>query len=83
MNPRFNNIKFPLNTGAALERIWQITMSCPGEPDTLYCGVEPAALFKSTDGRGTLSLVQGLFNHPHRAEWGSAHGGMCLHTVAA
>ncbi len=41
----------------------------------------PAALFKSTDGGGTWSLVRGLFDHPHRAQWQPGGGGLCLHTI--
>jgi len=44
-NPLEANIKFPAESGASLVNIWQI---CPGraqEPETVYCGVEPAALF--------------------------------------
>src|SRR6476659_1848013 len=51
------------------------------EPDTLYCGVEPAALFKSTDAGESWSLVQGLYDHPHRAQWQPGGGGLCLHTI--
>jgi photosystem II stability/assembly factor-like uncharacterized protein len=53
----------------------------PDEPDTLYCGVEPAALFKSTDAGASWSLVKGLYDHPHRSQWMPGGGGLCLHTV--
>ena len=56
-------------------------MGHPDEPDTLYCGVEPAALFKSTDAGETWALVQGLYDHPHRAQWQPGGGGLCLHTI--
>lgn len=46
----------------AVKQIWQITLGHPQEPDTLYAGVEPAALFKSTDAGANWSLVQGLHN---------------------
>jgi len=56
-------------------------MGHPDEPDTLYCGVEPAALFKSTDAGESWSLVQGLYDHPHRPQWMPGGGGLCLHTI--
>ncbi len=62
------------------EQVWQIEMD-PHESDTLYCGVEPAALFKSTDAGDTWSLERGLFDHPHRTEWMPGGGGLCLHTI--
>jgi len=65
----------------ALKQIWQITLGHPDEPDTLYCGVEPAALFKSIDAGETWSLVQGLYDHPHRSQWMPGGGGLCLHTI--
>ncbi len=66
---------------SALKQIWQIALGHPDEPDTLYCGVEPAALFKSTDAGTTWNLVKGLYNHPHRTQWMPGGGGLCLHTI--
>jgi photosystem II stability/assembly factor-like uncharacterized protein len=43
--------------------------------------VEPAALFESRDEGTTWSLVRGLWDHPHRAQWQPGGGGLCLHTV--
>ena len=43
------NVKFPESSGASLKQIWQIVPGRRHEPDTLYCGVEPAALFVSRD----------------------------------
>ena len=75
------SLRFPEDAGASLRRVWQI---CPGrveEPDVLYCGVEPAALFESRDGGASWSLVRGLWDHPHRAKWEPGAGGLCLHTI--
>jgi photosystem II stability/assembly factor-like uncharacterized protein len=47
----------------------------------LYAGVEPAALFKSTDRGDTWTINSGLHNHPHRAQWFPGNGGLCLHTI--
>jgi photosystem II stability/assembly factor-like uncharacterized protein len=79
--PEEANVKFPEGTGAALKQIWQIAPGREAEPDTLYCGVEPAALFVSRDAGGTWSLVEGLWNHPQRARWEPGGGGLCLHTI--
>lgn len=65
----------------ALKQIWQIALGHPDEPDTLYCGVEPAALFKSTDAGTSWNLVRGLYDHPHRTQWNPGGGGLCLHTI--
>lgn len=80
-NPEEKLIRFPEETEQALRQIWQVALGHPGDDDTLYCGVEPAALFKSTDGGESWSLVKGLFDHPHRPQWQPGGGGLCLHTI--
>ena len=80
-NPEEANVKFPEGAGVALKQIWQITPGREGEPETLYCGVEPAAVFVSRDAGETWSLNDGLWNHPHRARWEPGGGGLCLHTI--
>jgi len=79
-DPETYNIKFPEGSDVSLKQIWQIA-SDPHNADTLYCGVEPAALFKSTDAGETWSLNRGLFDHPHRTQWMPGGGGLCLHTI--
>ena len=80
-NPQQAPVRFPSDTGVSLKNIWQITLGQPEEPDVLYCGVEPAALFESRDGGETWSLVRGLFDHPHRPRWMPGNGGLALHTI--
>ena len=79
--PQEANVKFPVDTGLALKQIWQIAPGLDSEPDTLYCGVDPAALFRSTDTGKTWEVVRGLLDHPHRERWQPGGGGMCLHTI--
>jgi photosystem II stability/assembly factor-like uncharacterized protein len=80
-NPEQRPIRFPEGTDAALKRIWQIRPGRAGETNTLYAGVEPAALFESRDGGDTWNLNRGLWDHPHRAQWQPGGGGLCLHTI--
>src|SRR2546430_1812287 len=68
-NPQEANVKFPEGTGAALKQVWQIVPGRESEPDALYCGVEPAALFVSRDAGETWSLSEGLWNHSQRPRW--------------
>jgi hypothetical protein len=79
--PEAANVKFPSDAGVALKQIWQIALGPGDRPDSLFCGVEPAALFESNDGGSTWALVRGLFDHPHRARWEPGGGGLCLHTI--
>jgi serine/threonine protein kinase/photosystem II stability/assembly factor-like uncharacterized protein len=80
-NPQQAPVRFPQDTGISLKNIWQITLGRPEDPDVLYCGVEPAALFESRDAGETWSLVRGLFDHPHRPRWMPGNGGLALHTI--
>jgi serine/threonine protein kinase len=82
-NPLEATLKFPPESGLSLKNIWRIAPGPPGSPDTLYCGVEPAALFESQDAGETWSLVRGLLDHPHRPRWMPGQGGLCLHTILA
>jgi photosystem II stability/assembly factor-like uncharacterized protein len=75
------NIRFPEDAGVSLKRVWQIAPARAEEPEVLYAGVEPAALFESHDGGTQWSLVRGLWDHPHRPQWQPGGGGQCLHTV--
>jgi photosystem II stability/assembly factor-like uncharacterized protein len=58
--------------------IWSLAAAPDG---TLFAGVEPAGLFRSTDGGSTWSHVEGLTNHPSRPTWGPGAGGLILHTI--
>ena len=57
-------LRFPDGADASLARIWQLAPGPVGEPDVLYAGVEPAALFGSDDGGRGFSLLKGLWDHP-------------------
>ncbi len=80
-NPEQANVKFPEGSDAALQRIWQIAPGRDTEPNVLYCGVEPAALFVSNDSGKSWRLAEGLWNHPQRPRWQPGGGGLCLHTI--
>jgi hypothetical protein len=75
-------VAFPADTGAALERVWSIATS-PTEPDVIWAGSQPSALFRSDDGGASFELVRSLWEHPHRPKWGAGFGGQAIHTVLA
>ena len=79
--PDGGSLRFPAESNAALARVWQLQPGLDSEPEVVWAGVEPAALFRSEDGGATFSLMDGLWNHPHRPHWVPGGGGMCLHTV--
>lgn len=80
--PESRPIRFPEGTDQSLKQIWQIALPTDA-PETIYAGVEPAALFVSHDAGASFALCQGLFDHPHRPKWQPGGGGLCLHTVVA
>ncbi len=61
-------------------RVWHFEPS-PTDPDTVYAGVEDAALFRSTDGGRTWRELSGLRKHDSGPRWQPGAGGMCLHTI--
>jgi len=70
---------FPKDDGRALANIWSLEAG-QGRKD-LWCGVEPAALFRSPDGGDSWEMVDGISNHAHARKWQPGAGGLCLHTI--
>jgi len=62
------------------KRVWYLEPSLT-EPDTVYAGVEDAAIFKSTDAGQTWQELAGLRTHKSGPFWQPGAGGMCLHTI--
>ncbi len=62
------------------KRVWHVEPSLH-DPDTVYAGVEDAALFRTTDGGKTWHELPGLRSHASGPKWQPGAGGMCLHTI--
>jgi len=62
------------------KRVWHLEPSLD-DPNTVYAGVEDAAIFKSIDGGQTWNELSGLRGHGTGAQWQPGAGGMCLHTI--
>ncbi|MGH9568971.1 MAG: WD40/YVTN/BNR-like repeat-containing protein, partial [Candidatus Angelobacter sp.] len=62
------------------KRVWHLEPSLT-DPDTVYAGVEDAALFRSTDGGQSWHELPGLRGHGTGPKWQPGAGGMCLHTI--
>jgi photosystem II stability/assembly factor-like uncharacterized protein len=62
------------------KRVWHVEPSLT-DPDTVYAGVEDAAIFKTTDGGQTWNELTGLRGHGSGKLWQPGAGGMGLHTI--
>jgi hypothetical protein len=63
----------------AFARVWHLEPSLT-DPDTVYAGVEDAALFRSTDAGATWKELAAL-RDCSGSQWQPGAGGMCLHTI--
>jgi len=73
--------KFDPSSGYAVSRVWHVEPGHANEPDVVYAGVEPAALFRSDDRGDSWRGFHALNLHPTRREWQPGNGGLCLHSV--
>ncbi|MFO0959877.1 MAG: hypothetical protein U0800_20990 [Isosphaeraceae bacterium] len=62
------------------KRVWHLEPSLD-DPDTVYAGVEDAALFRSKDGGRSWHELPGLRGHESGPAWQPGAGGMGLHTI--
>jgi hypothetical protein len=62
------------------KRVWHLEPSL-ADPDTVYAGVEDAALFRSTDGAHSWQEMYGLRGHGTGPNWMPGAGGLGLHTI--
>jgi hypothetical protein len=81
VEPDDGAIRFPADTGGAVERIWQLQPDSADRPGVVWAGCEPISVWRSTDGGEHFELCRGLWDHPHRPDWGAGYGGAAAHTV--
>ena len=62
------------------KRVWHLEPSLK-DPDTVYAGIEDAALFRSSDGGKSWQELSGLRGHGTGPKWQPGAGGMCLHSI--
>jgi photosystem II stability/assembly factor-like uncharacterized protein len=61
-------------------RVWHFEPSLD-DPDTVYAGVEDAAIFRSTDGGTSWKELAGLRGNDTGSSWQPGAGGMAVHTI--
>jgi len=62
------------------KRVWHLEPSLH-DPETVYAGVEDAAIFRSTDAGKSWQELSGLRGHGTGPKWAPGAGGMGLHTI--
>jgi hypothetical protein len=70
-----------MRQGAVIERCWHVEPGRASEPNVMYCGVGPAALFRSDDNGQTWQENAALSSHPTKQHWNPGAGGLILHSV--
>jgi photosystem II stability/assembly factor-like uncharacterized protein len=60
--------------------VWHLEPSL-SDPDTVYAGVEDAAMFRTTDAGTSWHELPGLRNHGSGSQWAPGAGGLGLHTI--
>lgn len=65
----------------SLRMLWSLAPGADAEPATLYAGIEPPGLFVSRDGGGSWQPVTAFNEHPTRATWSRAKGGLAVHSI--
>jgi len=90
-NPVGNDFSYGSETGTHLwydgtphpwefARVWHVEPALD-DPDTVYAGVEDAAIFRSKDGGGTWQELTSLRTHESSSGWMPGAGGMGVHTI--
>lgn len=79
--PARSPVAFPEFTETSLERVWQIQPGRPAEPDVIYAGTQPSALFRSENRGIGFEIVRPLWDHPHRPQWDAGYGGQAIHSI--
>ncbi|MCA9139920.1 MAG: hypothetical protein KDB00_24275 [Planctomycetales bacterium] len=70
---------FPKSDGRALANIWSLETG--SSKKELWCGVEPASLFRSDDAGNSWEMISSISKHEHSSQWHPGNGGLCLHTI--
>lgn len=78
-----NVMVLPEDAGSGVQQVWQLAPGAESEPEVVWAGTQPSALFRSDDRGETFELVRSLWDHPHRPQWGAGFGGQAIHTILA
>ncbi len=75
------NPAFPQGSNLTFARAWHIEPGHASQPNVVWAGVEPAALFRSDDRGMSWQSVRALNEHAERPHWSPGGGGLGLHSI--
>lgn len=78
---RAEGIGLPEDSGLTWEKSWHVEPGHEDQPETLWLGGTPGALFRSDDGGSSWAAVQSLVDHSSRERWNPGAGGLCCHSI--
>lgn len=79
---RSEGLAFPADMGVSIENVWCVWPGHASEPGVVYCGTQPAGLFRSEDWGHTWQPVESMNRHPYRPYWsGTGGGASCVHSI--
>ena len=71
-----------MSADATLARIWTVQPGLEDDPDRIYAGVDPAALFVSSDAGASWQLAESLWDHETKDYWEPGAAGLAIHHIA-
>jgi len=75
------SVRFEEGSDKKVARVWYVASGRTSEPNVLYVGVDPGALFKTADGGKNWQEVKSLTNHATRDKWFPGAGGLMVHSI--
>jgi photosystem II stability/assembly factor-like uncharacterized protein len=79
---RSEGLSFPPDMGLSVGNAWCVRPGHPSQPGVVYCGTQPAGLFRSEDWGHTWAPVESFNRHPTRTYWtGTGGGDSCVHSI--
>lgn len=74
-------IRFPEGGDRQVKRVWYVKPGFDNAGGVLYAGVDPGALFRTTDNGQTWDEIVSLSTHATRDQWSPGFGGLMVHSI--
>jgi hypothetical protein len=76
-------VQFEKESGKMIARTWSVKPGLASQPNVLFVGVDPGALFKSKDNGQTWKELKSLSEHPTKKLWMPGAGGLMVHSIVS